>query len=979
MERFKGITIIVLLASGLFNSAVLAKSASALLQEGLYAEEIEGDLDKAIEIYEKTVEKSKTDRLSAEAMYRLGMCYLKKKDEQRAKVWFEKVIAEHGRQEELIEKVRPLLAELSNPDPASLMPADTKIYVEFGSPGKQIEKILQMLKGTPFENPLAVLGAGTDAGERTPGEKSPGDIMAALFNPSMMAEFKKIRGTAIGITGIVANNPPMVIVLFPGKSDALRGIILAGLGVAGTAGEPIEGMQTIVIGGTAGVAYDDNAIIIGQPWEQLRWVVRQYKGISSEPSLATENKLFRKLSWRRRQENTMTLWLDGAATYRAVSEQMTAAGEAEELALVDGLADLNNLEEVLMEFAIEANEIVFEANAGLKAGHRCLVYNMIRTPNLTREGFEAVPAESIAVASFALGEPDGALAQKASEKIEHLTGLDIGRELFANIEQVNMFVVAPGQSATESVLGRAVNPVVCGAGMAVTSNNPARTRQIFEQLLTISDLVNRSASGEETERAGGVEGRYQIGMDKGEPFYCYMGQAGKSTVLALSEDALNSSLDAVKKKKSVLKAGVLSRQLSGLSPQTSKLLLANGGGVIRAGGLSIPDIAQSGGGGQDPNKPSASELIEQLAKTCDNATVQLRTRESVNNFNLRAGVSQLPAMGDALSVLMQLQQVMPKPTPAVARERYPQPSDGGFVGAGTRPELKWETVEDANSYRIYFGANANELELLAEVRSANYDEAPEVQKDVVYWWRVDAVDANGSARAGQVWSFNTGRLIVWWKFDEGNGLVAADSSGFGRDGTLTNMEQGAWVDGIMGKGLRLDGADDYVSVPALNLNSNTATMAAWINSDARQGESTGIVFCRDGSTTAGVCFGSTGPPDWQPNSQLGYNWNDDMRAWNWKSEVVIPDNKWVFVALVVQPTKATLYLGQDGILSSATNAIEHDIEEFDGELRIGHDAQSVDNQRYLRGVIDDVRIYNYALSQGEIADIYKQAQQGLGE
>jgi len=972
MERFKSITIIVLLASGLFNSAALGKSASALLQEGLYAEEIEGDLDKAIEIYEKVVEKSKTDRLSAQAMYRLGMCYLKRKDEQRAKAWFEKVIAEHGGQEGLIEKVRPLLAELSNPDPASLMPADTKIYVEFGSPGKQIEKILQMLKGTAFENPLAAFGGGA----QQPGEKKPGDVLAALMNPSMMAEFKKIRGMAVGVTGIQSNNPPMIVVLFPGKSDALRGMLLAGLGVAGTVGEPIEGMQTIVIGGTAGVAYDDNVIIIGQPWEQLRWVVKQYKGISSEPSLATENKLFRRLGRRRREENTMTLWLDGAATYRAVSEQMVAAGEGEQIALADGIADLNSLEEVLMEFAIEANEMVFEANAGLKAGHRCLVYNMIRTPNLTRGGFEAVPAESIAVASFALGEPDGALAQKASEKIERLTGLDIGRELFANIEQVNIFIVPPGQSAAESVLGRAVNAAVCGVGIAVTSHNPARTRRLFEQLLTVSDLVSRSASREEAKQAGGAEGRYQIGMAKSEPFYCYMGQAGRSTVLALSGDVLNSSLDAVKKKKSALKAGVLSRQLTGLSPQTSKLLLVNGGGVIRVGGLSIPDIAQSEGGGQDPNKPSASELIERLAKACDKTTVQLRTRESVNNFNLRSSVSELPAMGDVLSVLMQLQQVMPKPRPAVARERYPQPSNGGFVQAGTRPELKWKAVEDADSYKVYFGTNVNELELLAEVKSTNYDEVPEVQKDTVCWWRVDAADANGSVRAGQVWSFNTGKLIGWWKFDEGDGLVVADSSGFGRDGALTNMEQSAWVDGVVGKGLRLDGADDYVSVPALNLNSNTVTMTAWIKRDGTQSESfTGIVYCRDGSTTAGIGFGGT--DNFEINNELAYNWNETRAAWRWHSSLILPDNEWVFVALLVQPTKATLYLGQDGILSSATNSISHDIEEFDGVTRIGHDVHT--DGRFFRGTIDDVRIYNYALSQGEIAEIYKEGQQKLGE
>ena len=63
-------------------------------------------------------------------------------------------------------------------------------------------------------------------------QKSPGDIIGALLNPSMMAEFKKIRGFAVGVTSITQNNPPMVSVLYPGKSDALRGLILADPGMA---------------------------------------------------------------------------------------------------------------------------------------------------------------------------------------------------------------------------------------------------------------------------------------------------------------------------------------------------------------------------------------------------------------------------------------------------------------------------------------------------------------------------------------------------------------------------------------------------------------------------------------------------------------------------------------------------------------------------------------------------------------------------
>ena len=54
-------------------------------------------------------------------------------------------------------------------------------------------------------------------------------------------------------------------------------------------------------------------------------------------------------------------------------------------------------------------------------------------------------------------------------------------------------------------------------------------------------------------------------------------------------------------------------------------------------------------------------------------------------------------------------------------------------------------------------------------------------------------------------------LVVQWKFDEGSGTTAYDSSGNGYDGTL---EGGAtWADGRFGGGIELDGTSGYVSVP----------------------------------------------------------------------------------------------------------------------------------------------------------------------
>jgi hypothetical protein len=74
----------------------------------------------------------------------------------------------------------------------------------------------------------------------------------------------------------------------------------------------------------------------------------------------------------------------------------------------------------------------------------------------------------------------------------------------------------------------------------------------------------------------------------------------------------------------------------------------------------------------------------------------------------------------------------------------------------------------------------------------------------------------------------TSGLAGYWKFDEGSGTVASDSSNNGNTGTLVNGPQ--WVDGIRGNALTFDGVDDYVDVlDSNNLDvSQSITIEAWV-------------------------------------------------------------------------------------------------------------------------------------------------------
>jgi HEAT repeat protein len=113
MERLKSITIIFLLAVGLLASVASAKTVSVLLQEGLYAEEIEGDLDAAIKIYEQVISESKkAQRDAAHATYRIGMCHLKKGEKTKAAEYFQNIISDFPGQKVLAKKAQKQLDKI---------------------------------------------------------------------------------------------------------------------------------------------------------------------------------------------------------------------------------------------------------------------------------------------------------------------------------------------------------------------------------------------------------------------------------------------------------------------------------------------------------------------------------------------------------------------------------------------------------------------------------------------------------------------------------------------------------------------------------------------------------------------------------------------------------------------------------------------------------------------------------------------------
>jgi hypothetical protein len=289
----------------------------------------------------------------------------------------------------------------------------------------------------------------------------------------------------------------------------------------------------------------------------------------------------------------------------------------------------------------------------------------------------------------------------------------------------------------------------------------------------------------------------------------------------------------------------------------------------------------------------------------------------------------------------------------------PQPVDG-LTGTKIEDlELSWMPGANATGHKLYIGTNPESLKLLAEVCDSTSTIAPVLERGVIYYWRVDEIQSDGSVVTGDVWSFSPGGLVGWWKLDEGSGVTVADSSGDNLNGTIVGNP--AWVDGVADKALKLDGDGDYVDLgndSSFNLTAQI-TVATWIKVEKFDCEWQAVVTKGDGSwrlqrngTKSSLEFACTGA--FVPGALVGSLFGSAS----------VNDGQWHHIAGTYDGSKICLYVdGRIDILSDADGSIE--INNYN--LLIGANAEKPD--RNFNGSIDDVRIYSYALSDDEVKAI----------
>src|SRR3989344_6333653 len=102
----------------------------------------------------------------------------------------------------------------------------------------------------------------------------------------------------------------------------------------------------------------------------------------------------------------------------------------------------------------------------------------------------------------------------------------------------------------------------------------------------------------------------------------------------------------------------------------------------------------------------------------------------------------------------------------------------------------------------------------------------------------------------------TSGLVAHYKFDEGSGTTASDSSGNNNIGTLINNP--AWTTGKIGGGLSFDGVDDYVNISNESAfdfeRTNPFSISAWVNYPSGSSDASIVSKMQNGGNFPGYEF-----------------------------------------------------------------------------------------------------------------------------
>jgi len=205
-------------------------------------------------------------------------------------------------------------------------------------------------------------------------------------------------------------------------------------------------------------------------------------------------------------------------------------------------------------------------------------------------------------------------------------------------------------------------------------------------------------------------------------------------------------------------------------------------------------------------------------------------------------------------------------------------------------------------------------------------------------------------------------LVGYWKFDEGSGTTASDSSGNGNTGTLVNGP--IWTTGQVGGALDFDGTDDYINcgdeTTLQGIDSDYSwTISLWYRSEDAIADFKGLLYKSQWLLNCSYFYGNN-------RCYFEQQTGDYHKAYS--SVGSFSANVWQHIVVTGTGTASTIKFYINGVDQTATPDSDFAWEgagagDDDFRIAFGYD-------KFWNGQIDEVRVYNRALSAADVQELY---------
>ncbi len=217
-------------------------------------------------------------------------------------------------------------------------------------------------------------------------------------------------------------------------------------------------------------------------------------------------------------------------------------------------------------------------------------------------------------------------------------------------------------------------------------------------------------------------------------------------------------------------------------------------------------------------------------------------------------------------------------------------------------------------------------------------------------------------------------MVHFWKFDEGMGRSVNDTPGAGvvaQNGVLTGSSTGfGWASGKAGNALGMDGAAGTgVILPDGTLSGNVGTIAVWFKIDSFTDRN--VLVSARATDDRNIYMALTFDLDGRPTLQ----WRENSTAADRKAQASKPLNKneWYQLVWIADGSTYRAYINgeQATVAGESVGRWFPTFTNHNLSNRIGMIDSNVLNGSFT-GYIDDLRVYERALTAGEVTDLYNE-------